>query len=130
MAPESVGQEFHRLGPADFGPGETRYFELDDHNVLVANCDGAFYAMEARCTHDNGPLEEGKLYRCEIECPRHGGKFDVRTGKATALPAFAAVASYPLRVVDGQIEVQFTPPPEKRYEDPRSLPGSLNLFSV
>lgn len=119
MTQAASDQPFHRLGPADFAPGEFRDYEIDGHSVLVAHCDGQYYAIEDRCTHDNGPLADGRLYHCEIECPRHGGKFDVKTGKATALPAFNGVASYPLRVVEGQVEIQFAPPPARRYDDPR-----------
>jgi len=97
---------FVPLGPADIPDGETRDFQVGDYSVLVANCGGSLHAIEDRCTHDDGPLAEGKLYGCEIECPRHGATFDVTSGKATALPAFRPVASYPLRVVDGVIEVE------------------------
>ncbi|MCC6382858.1 MAG: non-heme iron oxygenase ferredoxin subunit [Dehalococcoidia bacterium] len=103
------------LGPADVADGETRDYQVEGHSILVANCGGELWAIEDRCTHDNGPLAEGRLYRCEIECPRHGAKFDMKTGRATALPAFLPVAAYPLRVVDGQIEVQLVPPPQPRY---------------
>jgi 3-phenylpropionate/trans-cinnamate dioxygenase ferredoxin component len=96
------------LGPAaDIPPGKTADFEVKDHSVLVANCDGAYYAIEDRCTHDDGPLAQGRLYRCQVECPRHGATFDMRTGKATALPAFRPVASYPVRVTAaGVVEVK------------------------
>jgi 3-phenylpropionate/trans-cinnamate dioxygenase ferredoxin subunit len=100
---------FVALGPAlEIAPGQTRDYQVEGHSVLVANCDGAFYAIEDRCTHDDGPLAQGRLRQCEVECPRHGATFDMKTGKATALPAFRPVASYPLRVTaEGMLEVQF-----------------------
>ena len=116
----AADQPFHRLGPADIGRGAFRDYQIEGHSVLVANCDGHYYAIEDRCTHDNGPLADGRLYACTIECPRHGGKFDLKSGKPTALPAFNGVASYPLRVADGQMELQFVPPPARRYDDPRN----------
>lgn len=128
MTTDESKQEFQPLGPADFGPGEFRDFQVGGHGVLVANCAGAFHAIEDRCTHDNGSLSEGRLYHCEIACPRHGARFDMKTGRATALPAFNGVASYPVRVVDGQLEIQFTPPPAKRYQDPRDF-GGFGVFS-
>lgn len=129
MAQEHPEAEFRAVGRADFGPGEFRDFDLDGASVLVANCDGDYYAIEDRCSHDNGPLAEGRLYWCEIECPRHGGKFDVKTGKATALPAFNAVRRYAVRVVNGQIEVRPEAPPAKPGQDPRDF-GGLSVFST
>ncbi|MBI2765248.1 MAG: non-heme iron oxygenase ferredoxin subunit [Chloroflexi bacterium] len=99
---------FVALGPAaDIGPGETKDFEVEDHSILVANCGGTFHAIEDRCTHDNGPLAEGRLVQCQIECPRHGARFDMKTGKALTLPAFIPVAAFPVRVTaDGTLEVE------------------------
>lgn len=90
----------------DIAPGQTGDFQAGGHSILVANCDGTFYAIEDRCTHDDGPLAEGRLRRCQVECPRHGARFDMKTGRATALPAFLPVASFPCRVTDdGMVEV-------------------------
>jgi 3-phenylpropionate/trans-cinnamate dioxygenase ferredoxin subunit len=87
-------------------------------HVLVVNCDGRFYAIEDRCTHDDGPLAEGDLLGCHVECPRHGARFDAETGKALTLPAVRPVASYPVRVTDdGALEVDLnveTPTPPRR----------------
>jgi 3-phenylpropionate/trans-cinnamate dioxygenase ferredoxin component len=68
--------------------------------------DGAFYAIDDVCTHDGGPLGEGELFDCEIECPRHGARFDVRTGRVTALPAVFPIAHYPVTVENGEVRVQ------------------------
>jgi len=114
--------EFIAVCKADeIAPGQTGDFEVGEHSVLVANCDGTYYAIEDRCTHDDGPLAQGRLRRCEIECPRHGAKFDMRTGKATALPAFNAVSSFPCRVnPEGFVEVNVNVEPAgPRFEDPR-----------
>jgi 3-phenylpropionate/trans-cinnamate dioxygenase ferredoxin subunit len=112
---------FLPLGPVgDLPPGGKAEFQVDGHSVLVVNCGGEYFAIEDRCTHDDGPLADGRIYGCEVECPRHGAKFDLKTGKATALPAFNAVASYPTRVnADGVLEVQIVESPTPRFEDPR-----------
>lgn len=110
------------LGPADeIVPGKTRDYQSGEHSVLVANCNGTYYAIEDRCTHDDGPLADGRLFQCQIECPRHGAKFDMKTGKATALPAFSPVSSYPCRVNDkGEIEVDLAvTKPRAVFDDPR-----------
>lgn len=114
-------ERFVALGlAAEIAPGQTRDFQVEDHSILVANCDGAYYAIEDRCTHDDGPLAQGRLRRCEIECPRHGAKFDLKTGRATALPAFAPVAAYPTRVTaEGVLEANLAvEKPSQRFEDP------------
>ena len=72
--------------------------DLDGFAVVVVRCGEALFAIEDRCTHDDGPLAEGRLYHCEIECPRHGAKFDIRTGRVTALPAIIPVGTYDVTV--------------------------------
>ena len=65
-----------------------------------------FYAVEDVCTHDGGPLGEGKLDGCELICPRHGARFDVRTGAATRMPAIEPAPTYAVRVEDGDVLVE------------------------
>jgi len=99
---------YHRLGPAsEIEPGMAKDYKVAGHGIVVANCDGEFHAIEDRCTHDDGPLGEGRLWGCQVECPRHGARFDMTTGRAMTLPAVRPVGSYPVRVVDGQLEVGF-----------------------
>lgn len=73
--------------------------------ILLARWEGKLYAIDDRCTHDDGPLSEGEFHDCQIECPRHGARFDVRTGKALCLPAVGAVSVYSVEVRDGEIYV-------------------------
>lgn len=77
--------------------------------MVVTNCDGALYAIESRCSHDDGPLAEGPFdaRACTLECPRHGSIFDLRTGRPLTLPAYEPVDTFPI-VMDGdriQVEV-------------------------
>lgn len=85
--------------------GGVKVVRLDDQAVAVFNVDGSFYAMDDICTHDGGPLAEGHLEGGVIECPRHGAKFDVKTGAVVCLPATSPVPTYDVRVVDGEIQV-------------------------
>ena len=87
-------------------PGEVRIFETEDHRFAVCNVDGRLYAVEDVCTHDDGPLGEGTLDGFCIECPRHGAQFDVRTGEVATPPASAPIRSFPLRVKNGEIQVE------------------------
>lgn len=86
-------------------PGERMVVEVGRRWVAVFNVDGQYYAIEDRCTHDDGPLAEGELYDCEIECPRHGARFDIRTGKVTAPPALVDVPVYTVRVLGSDIQI-------------------------
>ena len=85
-----------RIG--ELGPGQKKVIEVEGRHIGLFNVDGQIYAIDDICTHDGGPLAEGELYGCEIECPRHGARFDVRTGAALCMPAVEAVRSYPVRV--------------------------------
>src|SRR5689334_23721671 len=90
-----------RLGPAsDIPPGEFRDYQLGGHSILVANCDGEYLAIEDRCSHDNGPLAEGRLVRCQVECPRHGARFDLKSGRPASLPAVRPVKAFSVSVDD------------------------------
>lgn len=71
--------------------------------VAVFCVDGTHYAIEDLCTHDDGPLAEGELDGCQIICPRHGARFDIRTGAVLSMPAYRPVESYPVAVVDGRV---------------------------
>jgi 3-phenylpropionate/trans-cinnamate dioxygenase ferredoxin subunit len=79
-------------------PGEKRLLDVDGRAIALFNVDGTFYAIDDLCTHDGGPLAEGKLIGCEIQCPRHGARFDVRTGKALCMPAIEPVATHRVEV--------------------------------
>ncbi len=89
----------------DLGSGERIFIEVDDMSVVIFNIAGDIYAIEDRCTHDNGPLGEGDLEGFEIVCPRHGARFDVRNGRALSLPAVEPTKYFPIRIVDNQIEI-------------------------
>lgn len=90
----------------DIAPGEKRIFEVDGTLVVVINLDGQFYAIEDVCTHDGGPLGEGRLEGAQIICPRHGARFDVRTGDALTLPAFEPVPTFEVKVEGGDVLVE------------------------
>jgi 3-phenylpropionate/trans-cinnamate dioxygenase ferredoxin subunit len=75
--------------------------------VGVYNCGGQLYAIEDRCSHDDGPLCEGDWDEetCRVVCPRHGSEFDLATGTPRSLPAYEPVRIYPVRIVDGMVKV-------------------------
>jgi 3-phenylpropionate/trans-cinnamate dioxygenase ferredoxin subunit len=98
--------EFVKLaGTADVAPGQVKVYEVRGRRIALCNVEGTFYAIDDVCTHDGGPLDQGELEGHQIECPRHGARFDVRSGRALALPAVMPVRSYPVRVEDGVVKV-------------------------
>ena len=98
--------EFIRVGRLDeVPPGGKLLVDLGGLAIAVFNVEGTLYAIDDVCTHDGGPLAEGDFAGCEIRCPRHGARFDVRTGKALCFPAFEPVATHAVEARDGQIFV-------------------------
>ena len=89
---------------SELPPGSKKIIEHDDLEIGIFNCDGDFYAIEDRCSHDDGPLAEGPFYpdACEVECPRHGSLFDLRTGRPKTLPAYEPVDTFPV-IVSGDL---------------------------
>ena len=90
----------------DIPAGETRTCAVNGKELAVCNVGGTFYAIDDVCTHDGGPLGEGYLEGDQIECPRHGARFDVKTGKALKLPAVMPVNAYPVRVEGDDVQVE------------------------
>lgn len=95
----------------EIAPGEVAVVDAGGKNLCVGHAvDGTWGAIDNVCTHDGGILGEGELEECLVECPRHGARFDLRTGEVKALPAVFPVNAYPVRIVDGRIEVDFSVP--------------------
>jgi 3-phenylpropionate/trans-cinnamate dioxygenase ferredoxin subunit len=92
-------------GIDDLNDGERLFVEIDDQELVVFNIAGEYFAIGDVCTHDNGPLGEGDIEGFDVVCPRHGARFDIRTGKANTLPAVVDIPAYPVRIVGDQIEI-------------------------
>lgn len=88
---------------AELLPGEYQVAFDGDTAIAVFNVDGMFYAIEDVCTHDGGELTGGVIEGFEIECPRHGARFDIRSGAVLAPPAVVPTARFPVRVEDGRV---------------------------
>ena len=85
--------------------GERLFIEVEGRSIVIFNLAGKFYAIGDVCSHDNGPVGDGEIEENEIICPRHGARFDIRTVKATSLPAVVDIPSYPVRVMGDMIEI-------------------------
>ena len=98
--------EFVPIAPVEDVPnGERLFVEIDDRLIVVFNIAGQFFAIGDVCSHDDGPVGEGEIEGFAVICPRHGARFDIRTGKVLSLPAFIDIPAYPVRIVDGEIEI-------------------------
>lgn len=98
--------EFVDIAPVSELPtGERLFVDLGDKPIVIFNIADHFFAIGDVCTHDDGPLGDGMLEGFNIVCPRHGAEFDVRTGKVMQMPAVVDIPAYPVRVVDGVLQV-------------------------
>ena len=87
---------------------------VDNVAYAIFNLDGHFYATQDQCTHGPGSLAEGFLVGAEIECPFHQGRFDIRTGRATAAPCTQALRVWTVHAIDGRLCID---PTEYRAEE-------------
>lgn len=85
--------------------GAHKLADIGGMPIAVFRAEGAFYAIDDICTHDGGPLVEGRIEGCVVECPRHGARFDIRTGKALCMPAFEPVRTHQVEVRGEEIWV-------------------------
>jgi 3-phenylpropionate/trans-cinnamate dioxygenase ferredoxin subunit len=92
-----------RLG--EIPEGGVKIVRVEDQPIAVFLLKGNYYAIDDACSHDGGPLAEGLIEGDTVECPRHGSRFDIRTGAVLNLPATAPVATYPVRVDGDEIKV-------------------------
>ncbi len=88
---------------ADLGEGEMIAGRVAGTDVLLCQVEGRFYAMEDLCSHARQKLSTGRLRGHEIQCPLHGGRFDVRTGACTASPASLPIKTFPVTLEGGKV---------------------------
>lgn len=101
-------EDFVRVAAtSDIPPGKSVLVEIEGIRIAVFNLDGEYYAIEDVCTHDGGPLVEGEIIEGgQVQCPRHGARFDIRTGEALSMPAFEPTPSYQVQVEGEDIYVE------------------------
>ena len=89
----------------DIPPGQMLFLDVEDEEIVLCNVNGEFWAVANVCSHDGGTLSEGLLLGNQIEYPRHGARFDVRSGEVKALPAVVPIPTYDVRVEGDDILV-------------------------
>ena len=87
----------------EIAEGEVKTYEVEGERVAIARAEGQLFAVQNVCSHDDGPLGEGAIEGHCIVCPRHGAKFDVRTGEALTMPAVSPIESFPVKEESGMI---------------------------
>jgi 3-phenylpropionate/trans-cinnamate dioxygenase ferredoxin component len=90
---------------AQLSEGQSRVYDLGEFEVVVFKVANAFYAIENRCSHDDGALWGGELTHLSIRCPRHGAEFCLKTGAALCPPAYEPVRVVPIHIADGYFGV-------------------------
>ncbi len=91
----------------DLPNGQRLFFEIGSDFIVVFNIGGEYFAIADLCSHDEGPLGDGEVIDHAVACPRHGARFDLRTGEAQTFPAVKDIPAYPVRIQDGIVEVGF-----------------------
>jgi len=98
--------EYVEIAPASELPnGERLFLEIGGKAIVIFNIADQLFAIGDICTHDDGPLGDGDLEGYNVVCPRHGGEFDVRTGKVMQMPAVVDIPAFPVKVVEGMIQL-------------------------
>jgi nitrite reductase/ring-hydroxylating ferredoxin subunit len=90
---------------SDLSPGEVMYVEVGNDPVALINLEGEFFALHDMCTHEDASLSDGEVIGDEIECPMHGGAFEIRTGLPANFPVVVPVETYAVKIVDDAVLV-------------------------
>lgn len=88
---------------SEIAEGQVKTFEVKDRPIAVARWQGSFYAFDNICTHDGGSLGDGDLVKGQIQCPRHGARFELKTGQVTRMPAVIGIETYETKVENGEV---------------------------
>ncbi len=90
----------------DVSEGKISVFSVEGKEIAISYVNGEFFAFLNSCTHMELPLDEGCIEGTVIECPHHGAKFDLKTGKAIQLPAAAPLEIFKVKVVGDEIQIE------------------------
>ena len=90
----------------DIPSSQMKAVEVNGEKICVVNVEGKYYAIGNVCTHEGGPLADGTLEGYDVECPWHGSKFDVRTGKVTNPPADTPEPTYEVKAEGNNVLVR------------------------
>ena len=86
-------------------PGTGLQVHVQGKDIAIFNVDGTIYATDDRCSHADAPLSDGEIEGCEVECPLHGARFDLRTGENLTPPAWEPVQTYEVKLDGDEIYI-------------------------
>ena len=98
-----------KIKKTEINSGEAKSYQIGDLKIVVCNVNGEYFALSDVCSHDDGELVSGNgilVENCQLECPRHGARFDVKTGKATKMPAIASIKTYNVKIRGDELEIE------------------------
>lgn len=98
-----------KIKKSDIQPDKAKSYQIGENKVVICNVNGEYFAIDDVCSHDDGELVSGEgqlVENCQIECPRHGARFDITTGSATKMPAIAPIKTYKINISGDEIEVE------------------------
>ena len=98
-----------KINKSDIKPGEAKSYDLGETKIVICNIGGEYFALEDVCSHDEGVLVSGEaklIENCQLQCPRHGARFDVKTGEAKRMPAVAPIKTYKIDVIGNELEIE------------------------
>ena len=98
-------QFFEIIPEGDMPDGERLFVEIGGKSIVLFKIANKYFAIGDICSHDNGPVGDGEIDGDEVICPRHGARFKIDTGKASSLPALVDIPAYPVRIMDGKVEI-------------------------
>ncbi len=99
---------------SELGDGQMMLVRIGDERIAVARCSEGIFAFHDHCTHKGGPLSDGALVGCTVQCPWHGSQFDIRTGRVVAGPAGSQIDTYAIEIRGGEVYVKKHPSPQEK----------------
>jgi glycine betaine catabolism B len=95
----ALSEDFAKVADEkEIPPSQMKEVEVNGEKVCLANVEGKYYAIGNVCTHLGGPLAQGKLEGYEVQCPWHGSRFDIRTGRVARPPAMRSEPTYEIKI--------------------------------
>ena len=98
-----------KIKKTEINSGKAKSYQIGDLKIVVCNISGEYFAISDVCSHDDGELVSANgtlVENCQLECPRHGARFDVKTGKATKMPAIAPIKTYNVKIRGDELEIE------------------------
>lgn len=101
-----MSEFFKAAAVSELADGQIKLVEVDERLLILSRVGQEYFCIDDVCTHDGGTLSDGEHVGCEIACPRHGAKFDLRTGKALTMPATQDTVAYEVKIEGDDIFVK------------------------